>query len=85
VLRFFDEVPGWSRELLSTCRPGEPGPARNENRLYTDYRGNKLEDVATPVSGVVIYVCPVPSMKKGDTAAYIGEIASAPESGHARE
>jgi len=44
----------------------------------TDYFGNKLEDVVTPVSGVVVYVCSVPSMKKGDTAAYIGEIASAP-------
>jgi uncharacterized protein len=44
----------------------------------TDYFGNKLQDIVTPVSGVVIYVCSVPSMKKGDTAAYIGEIASAP-------
>jgi uncharacterized protein len=44
----------------------------------TDYFGNKLADVVTPVSGVVVYVCSVPSMKKGDTAAYIGEIASAP-------
>jgi predicted deacylase len=44
----------------------------------TDYFGNKLADVITPVSGVVVYICSVPSMKKGDTAAYIGEIASAP-------
>ena len=44
----------------------------------TDYFGNKLVDVIAPVSGVVVYVCSVPSMKKGDTAAYIGEIASAP-------
>ncbi len=44
----------------------------------TDYFGNKLADVITPVSGVVVYVCSVPSMKKGDTAAYIGGIASAP-------
>jgi len=44
----------------------------------TDYFGNKLADVITPVSGVVVYVCSVPSMKKGDTAAYIGEIAAAP-------
>ena len=44
----------------------------------TDYFGNKLADVVSPVSGVVVYVCSVPSMKKGDTAAYIGEIASAP-------
>ena len=44
----------------------------------TDYFGNKLADVITPVSGVVVYICSVPSMKKGDTAAYIGEIASSP-------
>jgi predicted deacylase len=44
----------------------------------TDYFGNKISDVTTPVSGVVIYVCAVPSMRKGDTAAYIGEIATAP-------
>jgi len=44
----------------------------------TDYFGNKLADITTPVSGVVVYVCSVPSMKKGDTAAYIGEIASEP-------
>lgn len=44
----------------------------------TDYFGNKLEDVITPVSGVVVYICSVPSMTKGGTAAYIGEIASAP-------
>jgi hypothetical protein len=44
----------------------------------TDYFGNKLEDLITPVSGVVVYICSVPSMKKGGTAAYVGEIASAP-------
>ncbi|HTW68230.1 MAG TPA: M14 family metallopeptidase [Bryobacteraceae bacterium] len=44
----------------------------------TDYVGNKLQDLIAPVSGVVVYVCSVPSMKKGGTAAYIGAIASAP-------
>jgi uncharacterized protein len=44
----------------------------------TDYFGNKLTDVTTPISGVVTYICSVPSMKKGDTAANIAEIASAP-------
>jgi uncharacterized protein len=44
----------------------------------TDYFGNKLADVITPISGVVVYICSVPSMKKGDTAAYIGEIAAVP-------
>ena len=44
----------------------------------TDYFGNKVADVTTPISGVVAYICSVPSMKKGDTAANIGEIASVP-------
>jgi hypothetical protein len=42
----------------------------------TDYFGNKLADVTTPISGIVTYICSVPSMKKGDTAANIGEIVS---------
>jgi predicted deacylase len=45
----------------------------------TDYFGNKIEDVISPVAGVVVYVCSVPSMKKGNPAAYIGEIAAAPQ------
>jgi predicted deacylase len=44
----------------------------------TDYFGNKLGDVTTPISGVITYICSVPSMKKGDTAANIGEIAAVP-------
>lgn len=44
----------------------------------TDYFGNKLADVTSPVSGVIAYICSVPSMKKGDTIANIGEIAAAP-------
>ena len=39
----------------------------------TDYFGNKTWDVASPLTGVVIYVGAVPSMKKGDNIAYIGE------------
>ena len=44
----------------------------------TDYFGNKLEDVIAPVSGVVVYICAVPSMMKGGTVANIGEIAGKP-------
>lgn len=40
----------------------------------TDYFGNKVLDVRSPVSGVIIYVCSVPSMKKGNPVAYIGEL-----------
>jgi uncharacterized protein len=44
--------------------------------FVTDYFGNKLADVTTPISGVVTYICSVPSMKKGDTVANVGEIQS---------
>ncbi len=44
----------------------------------TDYFGNKLADIETPVTGVILYVCAVPSMKKGDTVANIGEVVEAP-------
>jgi uncharacterized protein len=44
----------------------------------TDYFGNKLRDVPSPVSGVVIYIGALPSMKKGDSIGYIGELAEDP-------
>jgi predicted deacylase len=44
----------------------------------TDYFGNKIADVTAPISGVITYICAVPSMKKGDVAANIGEISTAP-------
>ena len=40
----------------------------------TDYFGHKIRDVAAPVAGVVLYIGAVPSLKKGDTIAHIGEI-----------
>ncbi len=44
----------------------------------TDYVGNKIWDVPSPVSGVIIYIGAVPSMKKGDNVAVIGEAADNP-------
>ena len=41
----------------------------------TDYVGKKIWDVPSPVSGVIIYIGAVPSMKKGDNVAVIGEPA----------
>jgi hypothetical protein len=40
----------------------------------TDYFGGKVWDAASPVAGVVLYIGAVPSLKKGDTIAHIGEI-----------
>jgi len=42
----------------------------------TDYFGNKLADVTSPIAGVITYICSVPSMKKGDTVANIAEVYS---------
>ncbi len=44
----------------------------------TDYFGNKIWEAKSPISGVILYICSVPSMKKGDNVAQIGEIASDP-------
>jgi predicted deacylase len=45
----------------------------------TNYFGEKIRDVTSPVSGVVAYVGAVPSMKKGDTVANIAELAEDPQ------
>lgn len=44
----------------------------------TDYFGGKIRDITAPLSGIVIYIGAVPSMKKGDHVAYIGEIVDTP-------
>lgn len=42
----------------------------------TDYFGNTIWEAHAPTSGVVLYICSVPSMKKDDNVANIGEIAA---------
>lgn len=42
----------------------------------TDYFGNVVETSRAPAAGVVLYICAVPSMKKGDTVAFVGEVSS---------
>jgi len=44
----------------------------------TDYFGNTIFEADAPVAGVVLYICGVPSMKKGDTVANIGEVVKNP-------
>ena len=41
----------------------------------TDYLGRPLFDARAPASGVVLYICAVPTMTKGATIANIGVIA----------
>ncbi|HWF05620.1 MAG TPA: M14 family metallopeptidase [Candidatus Angelobacter sp.] len=44
----------------------------------TDYFGKIVFEAHAPAAGVVLYICGVPSMKKGDTAANIGEVTTTP-------
>jgi predicted deacylase len=44
----------------------------------TDYFGKTIYQARAPASGVVLYICAVPSMKKGGTVANIGEITGNP-------
>jgi len=44
----------------------------------TDQFGDKIADLTAPLSGVVIYIRAVPSLKKGDNVAYIGEVVEDP-------
>jgi len=39
----------------------------------TNYFGEKIWDVPSPISGVIIYIGAIPSIKKGDNVAVIGE------------
>jgi predicted deacylase len=43
----------------------------------TDYVGKRIFEARAPSAGIVLYVCSVPSMKKGDTIANVGVVASA--------
>jgi predicted deacylase len=44
----------------------------------TDYFGRTVFEAKAPAAGVVLYICAVPSMKKGDTVANIGEVITNP-------
>jgi uncharacterized protein len=44
----------------------------------TDYFGNVVWEARAPAAGVVLYICSVPSMKKGNTVAYVGEPTTNP-------
>jgi len=44
----------------------------------TDYFGETVWEARAPTSGVVLYICSVPSMKKDDNVANIGQITTEP-------
>lgn len=41
----------------------------------TDYVGKTVYEATSPVAGVILYICAVPSMKKGGTIANVGVVA----------
>src|SRR5438094_6204122 len=43
--------------------------------FVTDYVGNIIFEARTPIAGIVLYVCAVPSMTKGATIANLGVVA----------
>jgi len=40
----------------------------------TDYFGKTISELRAPAAGEVLYICGVPSMRKGEVVANIGEI-----------
>ena len=42
----------------------------------TDYLGKTICEATSPTAGVVLYICAVPSMRKGETIANIGVVAN---------
>ncbi|HEX9148265.1 MAG TPA: M14 family metallopeptidase [Thermoanaerobaculia bacterium] len=44
----------------------------------TDFVGRTIFEARAPAAGVVLYICSVPSMKKGDTVANVGVVAPSP-------
>jgi predicted deacylase len=45
----------------------------------TDYIGRTIYEATAPSAGVVLYICAVPSMKKGETVANVGVLAKPEE------
>jgi len=50
----------------------------------TDYSGKRIWDAKSPVSGIIVYINALPSMKKGDNVADIGVIAEDPAGNSSR-
>lgn len=44
----------------------------------TDFVGRTTFEARAPAAGVILYICSVPSMKKGDTIANVGVVATSP-------
>ena len=83
------EHPVWI-ESVKTISSGETGlfypvvrkgsyvAAGTRVGYVTDFMGRPIFEARSPVAGVVLYICSVPSMKKGDTVANVGVVATSP-------
>jgi len=62
--------------FYSSVKRGTFAEAGMKIGYVTDYFGNTIYEARAPQAGVVLYICSVPSMKQGDTIAYIGVLVS---------
>ena len=79
---WFDPLVSVTSEVTGVFYPAvERGTYVEKGMLLghvTDYVGKKLFDARAPAAGVVLYICAVPSMTKGETIASVGVVAKAP-------
>lgn len=73
IANITSEQPGIFYPLV---RRGSYAQAGMKVGYVTDYFGKTIFEARAPVAGVVLYICAVPSMKKGDTIANLGVVAS---------
>jgi len=81
------EHPVWIEKVLTVAseqtgifyplvRRGTYAEAGMKVGYVTDFFGNTIYEARAPAAGVVLYVCAIPSMNKGDTIANIGVVAA---------
>jgi len=62
--------------FYSIARRGQYVSAGTRIGYVTDYFGRTISQIHSPVAGVVLYICALPSMSKDGTVANIGVIAA---------
>jgi hypothetical protein len=83
------EGPVWIGKVLSLTSPsagffyplvkrGTYVAAGMKIGYVTDYFGKTVWEARAPAAGVVLYICSVPSMKKDDNVANIGQVTTEP-------
>ena len=79
---WFDPVVSVNSEVTGVFYPSvKRGTYVGQGMLLgyvTDYTGKKLFEARSPVAGVVLYICAVPSMTKGAAIANVGVVAKNP-------